>query len=151
MEILMLIGSLYVGLLFFWAFESHKYILKGKFDFKLWREQNLAMFIWSFVMCSLCIFVLYLGGEDATRFVFKFMGINMDIAQEFNGSGIMMGIIVGYATRRLTKPIKRTWLDDEGNKIVRSKQKIQTINQGQFDDNSRDNTDNQDFNYDENP
>lgn len=102
MELLLLCLQVMLGLLFFWVFEAHKYIGNG-FCWTLWKQKNLGSFVWSFAVCVLLSIILFVDKGSATM-VFKFMGIALeDYGKDFNLSGVISGVLLGYVTKRLTK------------------------------------------------
>lgn len=96
--------QVFIGLLFFYFFESHKYIVKGLFRWQKWKAENLATFVWSFGIACFIILVMTLDPKSA-EFAFKFIGINFaEYGDNFTLSGVVAGLLVGYATKRTMKP-----------------------------------------------
>jgi len=95
----------YLGLTFFWVFEAHKYIGKG-FDFQKWKDDNLAMSVWSLAICMLASLMFFIDPQNAS-YALKFMGMNVPEAlEDFSMTGVILGILVGYITKRLLKEKK---------------------------------------------
>ena len=102
MQILLLIGQIFLGIIFFWVFDAHKYIGKS-FDWRKWKDKNLVLFVWSLIICTLFALILTVD-ESSASYVMAFMNINVD--DSFSYSGVITGIMIGYATRRIGGPKK---------------------------------------------
>jgi hypothetical protein len=96
--------QVFFGLLFFHFFEAHKYLGKS-FDWTLWKEENLSTFVWSFGLAAF-VCVLMTIDKNSTDFVMKFLGIDMaaEYGEAFTLSGSILGLLIGYATKRIRKP-----------------------------------------------
>jgi hypothetical protein len=108
MNFIYLVLQVYLGLVFFWVYEAHKYIISGAFDFAKWKIENMAIFIWTATLCAFLSTILYIEPGNV-GYVLKLMGLNL--AEQLEGgtftlSGVLLGILVGYATRRLIKAKK---------------------------------------------
>jgi len=114
MQHIILFLQIILGLVFFWAFEAHKYIINGSFRFSKWKSENLAKFVWTLIVC---VFVMAIMIVDPASigFVFKSMGIDLQSELgngEFSLSGVVIGILISYVTQRLLKKKKDKAVED---------------------------------------
>lgn len=101
-ELLFLLMQVALGLLFYWVFEAHAYVLDGTFSFKVWKEKNLSAFIWSFVVVMLLGLISFVDVQG-TNYALTFMGYNLE---QGGVSGVFLGIAFGTVVKRLQKNAK---------------------------------------------
>lgn len=119
MQHIILFLQIILGLVFFWAFEAHKYIINGSFRFSKWKSENLAKFVWTLIVC---VFVMAIMIVDPASigFVFKSMGIDLQSELgngEFSLSGVVIGILISYVTQRLLKKKKVKVVEDTTTEV----------------------------------
>lgn len=105
MDILLLMLQVILGILFFWAFESHKYW--ANFSLRKWKADNLGLFVWSLVICLFFGAFLAIDPNTSAWVLERFVGVNAEQTEGMNGSGIITGILLGYATKRIGKGKKQ--------------------------------------------
>ncbi len=92
----------YLGNIFFWVFETHKYIGKT-FDWRKWKDENLAMMVWSLAISMLIAIMFFIDPQNAA-YALKFMGLNVPEAlSQFSMTGVILGLLIGYITKRILK------------------------------------------------
>jgi hypothetical protein len=99
--------QVFLGVTFYFVFASHKYIVNGQFSFAKWKIENLALFLWSLIVCIILGAISLLDPTGITA-AFKFVGISFgELEGKFNLSGVILGMLVAGATNRFTKPVKK--------------------------------------------
>jgi hypothetical protein len=102
------LGLSSLGLFIYFIWKAKRYIMTGRFNFAIWREENLHKFIYSFILLSFMMLLLTIS-PASKDILFNLLGVNFNVDgfNHENSAPELLGALVGAFVYSLDSDIRK--------------------------------------------